>query len=142
MIPVNNLLKRLNEFDPLPLGHTPTPLESLPRLTAYLGGPEIWVKRDDQTGAATGGNKVRKLRFLLADAIRAQADIVMTAGAVQSNHVRLTAALAAQMGLSCVVVLKGTHPPQTMQGNYLLDHILGAEVRWSGEKSLTEILNE
>ena len=142
MIPVEDLLERLNNLGPLPLGYVPTPLEALPRLTERLDGPELWIKRDDQTGVATGGNKVRKLQFLLADAVRAQSDVILTAGAVQSNHVRQTAALAAQLGLSCSLILKGSHPPHTIQGNYLLDQILGAEVRWSGEKSLTEILNE
>lgn len=141
MIPVEVLRKRLDDLEPLTLGHTPTPLEPLPRLTEFLGGPELWVKRDDQTGIATGGNKVRKLRFLLADAIREQADVVMTAGAVQSNHVRQTAAMAAQLGLSCILILKGEAPRRTIQGNYLLDHILGAEVCWSGEETIAEVFD-
>ncbi len=142
MISVKALLERLDDLEPLTLGHTPTPLEPLPRLTALLDGPELWVKRDDLTGIATGGNKVRKLRFLLADAIRTQADVVITAGAVQSNHTRQTAALAAQLGISCVLILKGEPPQHTMQGNYLLDHILGAEVRWSGERTIAEVFDE
>jgi L-cysteate sulfo-lyase len=142
MISVKSLLMRLDDLNPLPLGYTSTPLDPLPRLSAYLEGPELWVKRDDQTGIATGGNKVRKLQFLLAEALRKQADVVITAGAAQSNHVRQTAALAAQLGLSCVLILKGTPPQRTIQGNYLLDRILGAEVRWSGDKSFTELFEE
>jgi D-cysteine desulfhydrase family pyridoxal phosphate-dependent enzyme len=121
------------------VGFTPTPLERLPRLTTLLDGPEIWVKRDDQTGIATGGNKVRKLRYLFADAIREHADVVITAGAVQSNHVRQTAAIAAQLGLSCVLILKGKPPQRLLQGNYLLDQILGAKVRWADDRSFAEL---
>ena len=83
----------------VPLAQLPTPLEPLPRLSAELGGPRIWVKRDDQTGLAMGGNKVRKLEYLLAEARELGADIVLTTGATQSNHCRQTAAAAARMGL-------------------------------------------
>src|SRR5690606_12672076 len=82
-----------------PLAHLPTPLEPLDRLTAALGGPRIWCKRDDQTGLAGGGNKTRKLEFLIADALAHHADVVLTAGAAQSNHCRQTAAAAARAGL-------------------------------------------
>ncbi len=85
----------------VPLAQLPTPLEPLPRLSAELGGPRIWVKRDDQTGLAMGGNKVRKLEYLLAEARALGADIVLTTGATQSNHCRQTAAAAARMGLDC-----------------------------------------
>ncbi len=81
------------------IAHLPTPLESLPRLTAQLGGPELWIKRDDQTGLATRGNKARKLEFLVADALAQGADTLITAGAAQSNHARQTAAAAAKFGL-------------------------------------------
>ena len=121
------------------IGHLPTPLEPLPRLTAQLGGPELWIKRDDQTGLATGGNKARKLEFLVADALEQEADRLITAGAAQSNHARQTAAAAAKFGLACTLVLRGQAPPQT-QGNLLLDRLLGAEVVWAGDQPLTEAL--
>ena len=79
----------------VPIAHLPTPLEEMPRLSEALGGPRLFVKRDDQTGLATGGNKARKLEFLLADALEKQADTIITSGAVQSNHARQTAAAAA-----------------------------------------------
>ena len=84
------------------IAHLPTPLEPLPHLTAQLGGPELWIKRDDQTGLATGGNKARKLEFLVADAQVAGADVLITGGAAQSNHARQTAAAAAKFGLEAV----------------------------------------
>lgn len=111
----------------VPIAHLPTPLEELPRLTALLEGPELWVKRDDQTGLATGGNKTRKLEFLVADALNSEADTLITCGAAQSNHARQTAAAAAKFGLNCVLVLKGEMPEQ-VQGNLLIDRIVGARV--------------
>src|SRR5512147_3285399 len=98
----------------------PTPIEELPRLSRELGGPRLLVKRDDQTGLATGGNKTRKLEFLIADALAKGADAVLTTGAVQSNHCRQTAAAAARAGLACHLVLGG-QPPARAQGNLLLD---------------------
>jgi len=123
------------------IAHLPTPLESLPRLTAQLGGPELWIKRDDQTGLATGGNKARKLEFLVADALAQGADTLITAGAAQSNHARQTAAAAAKFGLACRLVLRGEEPPQ-MQGNLLLDRMVGAEVVWVGARPLTEAMSQ
>ena len=111
------------------IAHLPTPLEPLPRLTAQLGGPALWIKRDDQTGLATGGNKARKLEFLVADALAGGADTLISGGAGQSNHARQTAAAAAKSGLPCTLVLRGAEPPQ-MQGNLLLDWLLGARVVW------------
>jgi len=106
----------------------PTPLVHAPRLTSALGGPDIWIKRDDMTAVALGGNKLRKLEYLLADAVAAGADVVVTAEAAPSNHCVQTAAGCNRLGLECVVVLRG--PPDTpVQGNLLLDHLLGAEVR-------------
>lgn len=121
------------------IAHLPTPLEPLPRLTAQLGGPGLWIKRDDQTGLATGGNKARKLEYLVADALAQGADTLITAGAAQSNHARQTAAAASKFGLACVLALRGEEPPQ-MQGNLLLDRLLGAEVRWAGGLPLPEAL--
>ncbi|KGT96167.1 pyridoxal-phosphate dependent enzyme, partial [Dickeya fangzhongdai] len=96
----------LARFPRLSLGHFPTPLELLPRLSAYLGGPTIYIKRDDATGLATGGNKTRKLEFLLAEALQQDADIIITQGATQSNHVRQTIAAAAKLGLKTQVLLE------------------------------------
>jgi D-cysteine desulfhydrase len=121
------------------IAHLPTPLERLPRLTAQLGGPELWIKRDDQTGLATGGNKARKLEFLVADALAQGAATLVTAGAAQSNHARQTAAAAAKFGLGCTLVLRGAEPPQA-QGNLLLDRLLGAQVIWAGGEPLAEAM--
>ncbi len=107
----------------------PTPIEPLERLSRSLGGPEIWIKRDDQTGLATGGNKARKLEFLVADALAQGADHLVTTGAPQSNHARQTAAAAARYGLGCSLVLRGRRP-ETTTGNLLLDELFGAHVYW------------
>jgi D-cysteine desulfhydrase len=123
------------------IAHLPTPLEPLPRLTAHLNGPELWIKRDDQTGLATGGNKARKLEFLVADALERGADTLITGGAAQSNHSRQTATAAAKCGLACTLVLRGTEPPQA-QGNLLLDRLLGAEVVWAGDQSLARVMDQ
>lgn len=108
----------------------PTPLEFLPHLTEHLGGPEIWVKRDDLLGLAGGGNKTRKLEFLVADALAQGADTLITTGAVQSNHCRLTLAAAVREGMSCRLVLEervpGTYDPSA-SGNNFLYRLLGAE---------------
>jgi D-cysteine desulfhydrase family pyridoxal phosphate-dependent enzyme len=109
------------------LAFLPTPLEHLTRLSNYLGGPEILVKRDDLTGLAGGGNKVRKLEYLLADAQGHGARCLVTTGAVQSNHCRQTAAAAAKTGLDCYLVLAGDPLPQAT-GNFLLDKILEAKI--------------
>jgi D-cysteine desulfhydrase family pyridoxal phosphate-dependent enzyme len=108
----------------LALCHLPTPLEYASRLTRVLGGPEIWIKRDDLTGLALGGNKLRKLDFFMADALGHNADCIVTMGPVQSNHVRLTAAASRACGLDCYAVLLGD-PPQSAKGNFLLDQMLG-----------------
>jgi len=134
------LAQRLEMLQPLPLGYLPTPLRPLLRLSQALGGPEVWIKRDDLTGLGLGGNKIRKLAFLLAEAQRQHADVIMTTGAQQSNHARQTAAVAAMLGLPCVLVLRGD-PPAKPQGNYFLDLLLGAEVRWSGDRPLLQALD-
>ncbi len=97
---------QLGRFPRVRLGHLPTPLEPLARLSAHLGGPKLWIKRDDCTGLATGGNKTRKLEYLVADALQQGADTLITLGALQSNHARQTAAAAAKLGLKCVLVLE------------------------------------
>jgi L-cysteate sulfo-lyase len=116
------------------LADLPTPLEELPRLTKTLGGPRLYIKRDDQTGLAGGGNKARKLEFSVAEALRQGADTLITVGGVQSNHCRQTAAAAARCGLRCVVVLRG-HAPKASNGNLLLDYLLGAQVVFSGDRT-------
>jgi len=120
----------LATFPRLSLAHLPTPLEPMPRLSAALGGPEIWVKRDDCTGLSTGGNKTRKLEFLMADAVEQGAQMVMTQGATQSNHARQTAAAAARLGMKCHILLEdrtGSNDPNYKHnGNVLLDHLHGA----------------
>lgn len=120
-------------MQPIPrvrIAHLPTLVEALPRLTAHLGGPRLLVKRDDQTGLAFGGNKTRKLECLLAEAQAAGAKTLITAGAVQSNHCRQTAAAAARFGLRCKLVLAG-EPPAQPDGNLLLDLLFGAEIVWA-----------
>jgi len=116
------------------LGFFPTPLEELPRLTRALGGPRLFIKRDDQTGLAGGGNKTRKLEFTVAEALRQGVDTLITVGGVQSNHCRQTAAAAARCGLRCIVVLRGRAPSE-WNGNLLLDHLLGAQVVFSGDRT-------
>lgn len=132
----------------LPLAHLPTPLEPLPRLRAALQAedparpvPVLLVKRDDQTGLASGGNKTRKLEYLLAAALAEGADTVLTVGAPQSNHCRQTAAAAARAGLRCVLVLGG-NAPRLEGGNLLLDRLLGAQIVWAGERERLALLAE
>jgi len=131
----------LKELPRVSLAHLPTPIEELPRLSRELGGPRLLVKRDDQTGLATGGNKTRKLEFLIADALAQRADRVVTAGAAQSNHCRQTAAAAARLGLACTLVLGGD-PPDIPDGNLLLDQLLGAQIYWTGPDRRGERLEE
>ncbi len=120
---------------------SPTPVDPLPRLSKELGGPRLSIKRDDLTGLAGGGNKTRKLEFLVADAQLKKADTLITVGAVQSNHCRQTAAAAARTGFRCILVLRG-HAPAEPVGNLLLDHLLGAEIRWAGDRSREEVMDE
>lgn len=124
-------LHLLHQFPRLELLGAPTPLEHLPRLSDYLGR-DIFIKRDDFTPVAMGGNKLRKLEFLAADALREGADVLLTAGAIQSNHVRQTAAVAARLGLKCVALLEnpiGTHAENYLSnGNRLLLELMDAEV--------------
>ena len=128
----------LSRYNPIRFAHLPTPLEPLPALsdalaTASGGGPNLWVKRDDCTGLAGGGNKTRKLEYLLGDAMANDADTLVTQGAVQSNHVRQTAAVAAKFGMACEVILEERTGSKavdyTQSGNVLLDELLGAKIR-------------
>ena len=122
----------LSRFPRVRLAHLPTPLEPAPRLSEALG-VEIWIKRDDCTGLAGGGNKTRKLEFLLGDALAQDADTLVTQGAVQSNHVRQTAAAAAACGLACEIILEArtgsTAADYVGNGNVLLDRLFGAAIR-------------
>jgi D-cysteine desulfhydrase family pyridoxal phosphate-dependent enzyme len=128
---LDELKTRLQKLGPVSLGYLPTPISPLPRLSEALGGPEIWVKRDDLTGLATGGNKVRKLNYVMADAVQQKADLVMTTGAQQSNQARQAAAAAAMLGIPCTLVLGGPPPQGAPQGNYLIDRLVGAEAIWA-----------
>jgi D-cysteine desulfhydrase family pyridoxal phosphate-dependent enzyme len=123
----------------LSLAHLPTPIQPLPRLSARLGGPRLLVKRDDLTGVALGGNKTRKLEYLLAEAQANGARTLITVGAAQSNHCRQTAALAAQLGLGCILVLNGD-AEQSPNGNLLLDQLFGAEIVWATREQRQEKL--
>ncbi|MGB5580295.1 MAG: D-cysteine desulfhydrase [Woeseia sp.] len=122
----------LSRFPRVSLAHLPTPLEHLPRLSKHLGGPDIYVKRDDCTGLGTGGNKTRKLEFLMADALKNNATAIITQGAVQSNHARQTAAAACKLGMKCALVFEkrvGDAPESyRTSGNVLLDRIFGASI--------------
>jgi L-cysteate sulfo-lyase len=126
---------------PLPrisLAHLPTPVEELPRLRQALGtGPRLLVKRDDQTGLAFGGNKARKLEFLIAEAQAQGATTIISGGAAQSNHCRQTAAAAARFGLGCILVLNGPADRRS-SGNLLLDELLGAEIRLVPDRNLRD----
>ncbi|HEX3700348.1 MAG TPA: D-cysteine desulfhydrase [Phenylobacterium sp.] len=128
----------LARFNPVRFAHLPTPLEPMTRLTEALisaggGGPSLWVKRDDCTGLAGGGNKTRKLEYLMGDALANEADTLITQGAVQSNHVRQTAAAAARFGLACEIILEQRTGSNAVDynrsGNVLLDELLGAAIR-------------
>lgn len=122
----------LANFPRVSLGHFPTPLEPMDRLSEHLGGPRLWVKRDDCTGLSTGGNKTRKLEFLMADAQRSGADTIITQGATQSNHARQTAAAAAKLGMDCHIILEdrtgSNDGSYILSGNVLLDRLHGAPV--------------
>ncbi|WP_299964466.1 D-cysteine desulfhydrase [uncultured Roseobacter sp.] len=126
------LAVQLARFPRVPLGHLPTPLEPMDRLSEHLGGPRLWVKRDDCTGLSSGGNKTRKLEYLMADAQTQGADTIITQGATQSNHARQTAAAAAKLGLACHILLEdrtgSNDPSYIMSGNVLLDRLHGATV--------------
>lgn len=128
--------------DQLALANTPTPLRPLDRISEVLGGPRIWLKCDDLSGSLVSGNKIRKLEFLLADALQQDCNTVITCGGLQSNHCRATAVVAAQLGLGCHLILRG---PRTLteraepysvdevcregyEGNLLLDHLCNASI--------------
>lgn len=126
----------LARFPKVKLGHLPTPLEPMDRLSELLGGPRLWVKRDDCTGLSSGGNKTRKLEFLMADAQAKGADTIITQGATQSNHARQTTAAAAKLGMECHILLEdrtGSNDENyILNGNVLLDRLHGASVSKRG----------
>ena len=130
-----------NYPDRFPLAYLPTPLDRMERLSRHLGGPDLLIKRDDQTGLASGGNKARKLEFLVADALAQECDHLVTTGGPQSNHCRQTAAAAAHLGLGCSLVLCG-QPPAQVTGNLLLDNLLGAHLYWTGDRNRSEVMAE
>jgi D-cysteine desulfhydrase family pyridoxal phosphate-dependent enzyme len=122
----------------LPLAHRPTPIESLDRLTDWLGGPRLLVKRDDQTGLALGGNKARKLEHLCAEALARGCDTLVTGGGPQSNHCRMTAAAANRLALECHLALANPRT-ELPTGNLLLDHLLGAHLHPTDARTYYEI---
>lgn len=137
----------LSRFPRVNLAHLPTPLEFLPNLSKNLGGPDIYIKRDDCTGLGTGGNKTRKLEFLMAEALAEKADVVITQGAVQSNHARQTAAAAAKLGMACEILLENrtgyANRDYTDSGNVLLDRIFGANItRFAKDTDMNAAMEE
>ena len=120
-------MRKFNEFPRETLAITPTPIEKLPRFSRELSGPNIYIKRDDNTGLALGGNKARKLEYLIADAKNKGADVVLTEGGIQSNHARMTAAAARRVGMKPILVLKGDKI-EDYQGNLFIDRLLDAEI--------------
>lgn len=137
----------LSRFPRIRLGHLDTPLEYLPRLSEALGGPRIYIKRDDCTGLATGGNKTRKLEFLMADAVAKGADTVITQGATQSNHARQTAAAAAKLGMKCVILLEDrtrrTQGEYLLSGNVFVERLIGAPTRtYPGGTDMSQAMQE
>ena len=132
-------MKRLTDFPNIPLAQLPTPLYKLEHLSRSCG-KNIYIKRDDMTGVALGGNKVRKLEFLLADAREKGRDVVLTAGGPQSNHAMLTAACASRLGMRAILVLKKRG--ELSGGNLILDGIFGAEVRFVDSDSYDDVYAE
>lgn len=124
----------------LSLARLPTPLEPLDRLSESLGGPRIWVKRDDLTGSTGSGNKIRKLEYVMADVLQTGASVVITSGGIQSNHCRATALAAAKLGISCHLILRG-RPPSTLDGNLLLDRLLGATISYATAAEFADLDN-
>lgn len=129
MLSPTELLAALRPFPRLNLGHTPTPLQPLPQLTTQLGGPRLWLKRDDELGPGGGGNKGRPLEFLLGEAVAQQKRKVVTFGGLQSNHARMTAAACARLGLQSHLFFFEKRP-SLLQGNLLLDQLFGAKLHF------------
>ncbi|MBI4182741.1 MAG: D-cysteine desulfhydrase [Proteobacteria bacterium] len=137
----------LSRFPRLRFAHLPTPLEPMPNLSRLLGGPALYIKRDDCTGLATGGNKTRKLEFLMADALAKGADTILTQGALQSNHARQTVAAATRLGLACELLfekrVKGPDDDYLRSGNVFLDRLYGARTReYPADTDMNKALEE
>lgn len=130
----------MKEYDKISLGIFPTPLLRLSNMSRELG-TNVWIKRDDMTGVALGGNKVRKLEYLLADAKNKGYDLVMTTGQAQSNHAMLTAACASKLGMDCVLVLK-KRGVTARKGNQILNYLMGTDVRFVDTDSYSDIYEE
>jgi len=129
LMTAEELQKRIDGIPRARLANLPTPLEKMPRLSLALKGAQLWIKREDCTGLAFGGNKERKAEFSLGDALSKKADTVITVGPLQSNHSRATAAAAAKLGLKVILVITG-EKPNSYDGNLLLNNLLGAEIRF------------
>jgi len=143
---INELLGKISRIPRINLLDLPTPLQAMPRLSKVLKGPRIWIKRDDCTGLAFGGNKERKMEFVMANVLRKRADVVITTGDIQSNHIRATAVAAKKLGLKAILVLRGKKP-RSYSGNLLLDYLLDADIRfvqvnWQEVHSVTEEIAE
>ncbi|MBQ3111935.1 MAG: D-cysteine desulfhydrase family protein [Firmicutes bacterium] len=130
----------MKHFEKESLGLFPTPMHRLPNISRELG-TNVWIKRDDLCGVALGGNKVRKLEYLLHDAKQQGYDLIMTTGQAQSNHAMLTAACARRLGLDCILLLKD-RGITARKGNQILNHLLGVEVRYMDTDSYDEIYRE
>ena len=127
--------------DRVQFANLPTPVEFLPHMTSSLGGPDLFIKRDDLTGLGMGGNKTRKLEFLVGDALARGSKTLISTGAVQSNHCRQVAAAAAKTGLGCILVLAG-QAPEKVQGNLLLDKLSGARIFFTEKEKRDQALQE
>lgn len=126
---LEELQSKIGKLPRIRLVNLPTPLEEMACLSRFLGGPRLWIKRDDLTGLAFGGNKERKMEFAMADAVSKGADTVITTGPLQSNHARATTAAANRLGMKTVLVLRGKQPTE-YDGNLLLNSLLGADIRF------------
>lgn len=129
----------VNNLSRFKLAEYPTPIHFLKTLTTAFDGPDIYMKRDDLISLGMGGNKVRKLEFLIGEALEHRKDTLVTAGGIQSNHCRLTAASARRAGLDCHLVLNGV-PPDTPNGNLLLDNLFGAHIHYCDRKERDSML--
>ncbi len=138
---MNDLYHAINHHPRKHMTHLPTVIHPLDHLSKPLDGFQLWIKRDDRTGLAMGGNKARKLEFLIADALKAGADTLITAGGPQSNHCRQTAAAATLAGMECHLVLGGS-PPEAEHGNLILDRLLGAHLHWISPSRRSERMQE
>lgn len=134
-----DLAARIATIDRISLAHLPTPLDHCPRFTAELGGPQIWLKRDDLTGLAFGGNKTRQLEFLFADIMAKGADTIVAGAYTQSNWCRQMTAAACKLGLKASLVLLHGQKGGVLQGNLLLDHLMGATVEVVDEDDIQKL---